>query len=213
MAVAPDYGNGLLLRSPGAAFRTPTPAPGGAFRVATPAALAGSATQQAAAPSLAISPTTATGGSGAVSAATTAAAAPSLSDYINSNFLYQQQQGVNDNALANYDASTLKGQQDTQAEQALRNQQLTTSLNDAGTTNAEDLAAHGLLRSGVDFQNQDKIDAQGVTQKSAIDSLLTNFLSQRDTGRLTQQQANQQALNSVMNQLATQFNTQNQATV
>jgi hypothetical protein len=153
------------------------------------------------------------GGGGAQVAAAPAIAKPSLSDYINSNFLYQQQQGVNDDALAGYDQQTLKGQQDTEAEQALRTQQLNQNLAAAGNTNAEDLAAHGLLRSGVNFQNQDKIDAQGVNQKSAIDSLLTQFNDTRQSGRLTQQQANAQALNSVIQQLTQQFNTQNQATI
>lgn len=146
------------------------------------------------------------GGGGASSAGVGgAAAAPSLQDYINSNFLYQQQQGVNNDSLNNFDADTLAQTQETQAQQALKEQQLGQQQNQLGQTNADNLAAHGLLDSGINFQNQDKIDANGNQQKSAIDSLLTNLVSTRAQGRLTQQQANQQALNTVMNQLSQQF--------
>jgi hypothetical protein len=145
------------------------------------------------------------GGGSAGGATSPAAAAPSLQDYINSNFLYQQQQGANDDALNNYDAQTLQQTQDTQAQQALKEQQLSQQQNQLGQTNADNLAAHGLLDSGINFQNQDKIDANGNTQQAAIDSLLTNLTSTRAQGRVTQQQANQTALNTVMNQLAQQY--------
>lgn len=145
------------------------------------------------------------GSGGGASGATSPAAAPSLQDYINSNFLYQQQQGQNDDALNNYDAGTLQQTQDTQAQQALKDQQLAQQQNQLGQTNADNLAAHGLLDSGINFQNQDKIDANGNTQQAAIDSLLTNLTATRAQGRVTQQQANQTALNTVMNQLATQY--------
>lgn len=149
------------------------------------------------------------GGGGAAAAAPVAAPVkPSLSDYINSNFLYQQAQGQGNDALANYDAATTQGQQATQAEQALKDTQLQQSLGQAGQASADSLAAHGLLDSGVNFQNQDKIDQGGVVQQNAIDSLLTNFLQGRQTGRLNQQQANNTALNGIMNQLTQQYNGQ-----
>lgn len=172
------------------------------------------ATQQAAAPQMQPSGGAAAGGGSAPAAvATQAAARPSLSDYINSNFLYQQQNGAGNDAMANFDAQTLKGQQDTEATQALRGQELQQNQDQAGNANADNLAAHGLLNSGINFQNQDKINAQGVNQRSSIDNLLSDFISGRQQGRQSQDNANRQALNGVMNQLTQQFNQQNAATV
>lgn len=150
---------------------------------------------------------------GPAAAATNIAARPSLSDYITSNFLYNQQQGANQDNLNNYDQQSLKGAQDVGADQVFRGANLQQQLGDAGNSNANDLAAHGLLRSGINFQNQDKIDANGVNQQAGIDNLLTQFNSGRQSGRLNQQQANSQALNGIMNQLTTQFNAQNGATI
>ena len=172
------------------------------------------ATQQAAAPQMQSSGGALAGaGSAPAAVATQAAARPSLSDYINSNFLYQQQNGAGNDAMANFDAQTLKGQQDTQATQALRGNELQQNQDQAGNANADNLAAHGLLNSGINFQNQDKINAQGVNQQSSIDNLLSDFISGRQQGRQTQDSANRQALNGVMNQLTQQFNQQNAATI
>lgn len=172
-----------------------------------PAAAAPQATPAAAQPANAVQALLSGGGAGGGSAVAAGgvAAAPSLSDYINNNFLYQQQQGSNADALNNYDADTLAQTQETQGQQAVREQQLGQQQNQLGQSNADNLAAHGLLDSGINFQNQDKINAAGNTQQSAIDSLLTNLTQQRQSGRLTQQQANQTALNTVMNQLAQQY--------
>ena len=192
---------------------------GGGFTGITPASsappqrIAQQATQQAAAPRMQAGGGGGGGMGGAPAAATAAAARPSLSDYINSNFLYQQQQGANDDSMTNYDAQTMKGQQDTEATQALRGNDLRQNQDQAGNANANDLAAHGLLNSGINFQNQDRINAQGVNQQASIDNLLSDFISGRQQGRQTQGNANRQALNGVMNQLTQQFNTQNAATI
>lgn len=206
----------ILNTAPASLARPGTVAMGGGFTGISPAlssppqAIAQQATQQAAAPQMQAG---GGGGSAPAAVATQAAARPSLSDYIDSNFLYQQQQGANNDAMNNFDAQTLKGQQDTQATQALRGQELQQNQDQAGNANANDLAAHGLLNSGINFQNQDRINAQGVNQQSSIDNLLSDFISGRQQGRQSQGNANRQALNGVMNQLTQQFNTQNGSTV
>lgn len=154
------------------------------------------------------------GGGGAAAAPVAAPAAapivhPSLENYINSNFLYTGQQNQNDMNLQNFDAQTLKGRQDTVATQGLREHQLQQNLNDSGQANAEDLAGRGILRSGINFQNQDKINAQGAVQHNAIADLLTQFNGGRDSGRIAQQNANQQALDAKIQQLTQAFNTTN----
>ena len=206
----------ILNTAPASLARAGTVAMGGGFTGITPTssappqALAQQATQQSAAPQMQAG---GGGGSAPAAVATQAAARPSLSDYINSNFLYQQQEGANNDAMNNFDAQTLKGQQDTQATQALRGHELQQNQDQAGNANANDLAAHGLLNSGINFQNQDRINAQGANQQSSIDNLLSDFISGRQQGRQTQGNANRQALNGVMNQLTQQFNTQNASTV
>ena len=210
-----------LTTAPAAIARPGSVALGGAptgslapAAAAAPQPIAQQATQQAAAPSMQSSGGAVAGGSSAPAAvATQAAARPSLSDYINSNFLYQQQQGANDDSMTNFDAQTMKGQQDTEATQALRGNDLRQNQDQAGNANANDLAAHGLLNSGINFQNQDRINAQGVNQQASIDNLLSDFISGRQQGRQTQGNANRQALNGVMNQLTQQFNTQNASAI
>jgi hypothetical protein len=142
----------------------------------------------------------------AAAAATQAAARPSLDDYIKSNFLYNSAKNQGDNALSDYNAGTIKGQQNVEADQGLRMNRLDQSLADQGNQNADNLAAHGLLRSGFNFQNQDKINQQGDVQKNNIANMLTDFLGQRSTGQQAQVNANQQALNTAISNITTQFN-------
>jgi hypothetical protein len=139
-------------------------------------------------------------------AATQVAARPSLDDYIKSNFLYTSAKNQGDNALSDYNAGTIKGQQNVEADQGLRNNRLDQSLADQGNQNADNLAAHGLLRSGFNFQNQDKINQQGDVQRNNIANMLTDFLGARNTGQQAQVNSNQQALNNAISQLTTQFN-------
>jgi hypothetical protein len=139
-------------------------------------------------------------------AATQAAARPSLDDYIKSNFLYNSTKAQGDNALSDYNAGTLKGQQNVVADQGVRNNRLDQSLADQGQQNADSLAAHGLLRSGFNFQNQDKINQQGDMQRNNIANLLTDFIAGRNTGQQAQVNSNQQALNTAISNLTTQFN-------
>lgn len=153
------------------------------------------------------------GGGGSAVAATQAAAAPSLDDYIKNNFLYTSTADQNQRQLDDFDAQTLKGQQDVQAQQALKQQNLQQNLNDAGQANAEDLAGRGLLRSGINFQNQDRINQGGEQQQNQIAQLLTDFTGQRQTGRQQQLTANQAALNAQIAALTQQFNGQNSASV
>lgn len=131
---------------------------------------------------------------------------PSLQDYISNNFLYNSTKAQGDNALSDYNAGTLKGEQNVQGDQALKLNNLQTSLNDAGTQSADNLAAHGLLRSGFNFQNQDKINQQGDIQKNNIANMLTDFLGQRAQGQQQQVNANQSALNNAINNITTQYN-------
>jgi hypothetical protein len=106
-----------------------------------------------------------------------------LEDYIKSNFLVQQQRGEAERLTNDFDAETLRGRQETTAAQGLRSSDLTRKLGVLGQNSAEDLAGRGLLRSGINFQQQDKINAEGVVQRSAIDQLMTDFNTKRISGR------------------------------
>lgn len=147
------------------------------------------------------------GGGGAAAVAAPVAARPSLTDYINGNYLYQNQQKQNQLALSDFDAQTALGQQQTQAEQAQKEQALQQSLADLGNTNAESEAGRGLLNSGFTIQNQDKINQQGAVQDNSIQGLLSAFIQQRQAARAAQAQQGNSALDTVMQQLTQNYNT------
>lgn len=180
-----------------------------------PLAVAGSSLP----PASPLSPATPSGGGsgsgGGTIAAPAAPAAPAmtLDQYIKNNFLYNQTQAAQSNALSNYDANTLKGTQDTQALQSQRESQLQQTQADAGNANANNLAARGLLRSGINFQNQDKINATGAQAQNGIDNLLTNFVGAQQGGRANLVNQQQQALNTVLGQVMQQFNGGNTALI
>jgi hypothetical protein len=151
------------------------------------------------------------GGGGGRSGGAAAAAAPALTlqDYINSAFPYVQQQQTNGLNLQDFDAGTLQQQQQTQAQQDLQSSQLQNSLDTMGLNSAGDLASRGLLRSGLNFQAQDKINQYGVQQHNQIAQEMTDLVNQRAQARLQQIQANNAALNNVIASLTSQFNGQN----
>lgn len=152
-------------------------------------------------------PTVMGGGGGTTFASAASSPAPmSLEDYISGNFLYNSQEGENSRMLQDFDAETLRMQQETEAQQNLQRSVLQQVLNNMGIESAGGLASRGLLRSGINFQEQDKINQYGVQQENGIAQMLTGLLSQRTGGRLSQEQANRQALNQVINQLTSQFN-------
>ena len=178
--------------------------------VLAPAPAQAPSTQQAPAPQAILGGNVTSAPVGATAAASTPATAPpSLNDYIKNNFLYQSQDAANQRSMDNYNAQTLKGTQDVQAQQALKDQNLQQSLADQGNQNANSLAAHGLLRSGFNFQNQDKINAGGMQQQNGINQLLTDYTGQRQTGALSQQDANAAAMNKQIQALTQAYNTQN----
>ncbi len=145
-------------------------------------------------------------GGGGAAAATQAAERPSLDDYIKSNFLYTSQENENERMLDDFDADTLRQQQDVEADQSVRRGDLYRRQADAGNANAEDFASRGLGRSGLVFQGQDRINAAGADQENSIAQLLSDLLSGRQQGRAQQEQANRSALNERINQLTSQFN-------
>jgi hypothetical protein len=147
------------------------------------------------------------GGGGGGAAAAALPARPSLTDFINGNYQYQDQQNQNNLALQDFDADTAQQKAATAADQAVKEQALQQNLADAGVSNAEGEAGRGLLRSGFTEQNQDKINAQGATQDNAIQGLMTALMSSRQTARQTQAQQNQAALNTIMGTLTQQYNT------
>lgn len=148
-----------------------------------------------------------------VVASASAAPAPapiSFDDFVNNDFFYQQQLAENSRLLSDFDAETLRMRQETEARQALQRQYLAERLADMGIESAGDQASRGLLRSGSTFKKQDRINQYGVQQENDIAQMLTDLLSQRTAGRVSQEQANRAAINQVLNQLATRFNQQQQ---
>jgi hypothetical protein len=156
------------------------------------------------------------GGGGGAAMAQPAPPAPpavprvSLEDYIRGNFLYKNQEAENQRLLGDYDAQTMMGQQQTEADQTSRRTDLNRTMDEAGVANANEKAARGTLRSGFTFQDQEKINVQGTQQRKFIDDLLTNFIAQRGSGRVNEQAQGRNRSNSVMTSLTDQFNkTQN----
>jgi hypothetical protein len=142
----------------------------------------------------------------------TAAAAPvmTLDDFIKNDFFYNQQLGENERLLSDYDAESLRLQQQTEAQQALQRQYLADRLADMGVENAGNMAANGLLRSGLTFKKQDRINEYGVQQENDIAQTLTDLLGNRQSGRVQQEAANRAAVNNILNQLAQRFNASQQ---
>jgi hypothetical protein len=159
------------------------------------------------------SPPASSGGGGSTGggyAAPAVAAAPriSLQDYINNDFSYRQgldEFGENGRRMQEFDSETKRLRGETERDQAVRREDLTQDIGEESIGAAEDLAGRGLLRSGGLFQEQDRINRSGAQRSSAIDDILTDFLSQRQTGRLTQEQANRAALNDRINQITQQY--------
>lgn len=155
------------------------------------------------------------GGSGGSSAATGTAAAsagvvakiPTLQDYINKNYLLTTTDAENSRKLQDFDAESLAGRQDTEADQAKREAYLDQDLDRQGQDSAESFASRGLGRSGLVFQAQDKIDASGEKQRDGIDDLLTDYLKQRTSSRLQQQAQNRSSRAAVIQQLTDAYNT------
>jgi hypothetical protein len=138
------------------------------------------------------------------------AAAPrvSLRDFIDNDFSYRQAQdefGVGGRREQEFDAETKRLRGETEADQKVRREQLTQDIGDESIDAAEDLAGRGMLRSGGLFQEQDRINRSGAQRSSAIDDILSDFLSTRATGRLAQQQQNRAAINDRIQQLTSQY--------
>lgn len=155
-------------------------------------------------------PKAASGGGGGGGVATAAAPAMTLDDFIKNDFFYNQQLGENERLLSDFDAESLRLQQQTEAQQRLQRQYLADRLADMGIENAGGMAANGLLRSGMTFQKQDKINEYGVQQENDIAQTLTDLLGNRQSGRVQQEAANRAAVNNILNQLAQRFNASQQ---
>jgi hypothetical protein len=148
------------------------------------------------------------GGGGSAAAATVAAARPSLQDYIANNFMKQQADQEGQRRLGEFDADTGRQRGLVQADQRLRQTNLQQTLDDQGESNAETMAARGLLRSGLTFQNQDKINQFGNQQRGVIDNLLSSFETNRASQRVQQEQANRQAIADAISKITDQYTTQ-----
>jgi len=148
------------------------------------------------------------GPGGGATAAPVAPAAPQMSfdDFVAKDFGYTQTKNENSRRLQDYDAETLRSQQETEAEQEMRRAALDETLTTMGGDWANDAANRGVLRSGLYLQGQDQVDQQGVEGNQDIDQLLTNLISQRQGGRVQQEATNRGALNDVLSQLSQKFN-------
>ena len=153
------------------------------------------------------------GGGGGSAAAMVAPAGPamSLEDFIQNHFLKKQTENEMARALEDFDAETMRMQQETEADMALRQQDLQRDLDDAGLENAGSFAARGLDRSGLVFQAQDRINAEGQQRGRQIQEMLTSLLGDRGRGRIQQQRQGEALLNQRIAELTRQFNEQNQA--
>lgn len=129
-------------------------------------------------------------------------------DFVKNDFFYNQRLAENERLLSDFDAETLRMQQETEARQQLQRQYLAERLADMGIASAGDQAARGMLRSGSTFQKQDRINQYGAKEENTIAQLLTDLLSERTSGRVAQEQANRAAINQVLQQLASRFNSE-----
>lgn len=129
-----------------------------------------------------------------------------LTDYIAKDPTYTAEISEGKRRLADFDAESLLGRQRTEAEQAVKLQDLGRFLTESSLGNAESMAGRGLLRSGGTFLNQDKINAEGNVKRNSIQDLLTQFLQERARGRTAQEAANRQAANERISQITQQYN-------
>lgn len=148
------------------------------------------------------------GGGGYAPAAAAAPARVSLRDFIDKDFGYKQavdEYGDNGRRIREFDAETERGRGETERDQAVRREDLEQDMGEESLDAANSLAGRGLLRSGGLFLEQDKINRAGAQRRSAIDDLLANFLSQRGSGRIQQQQQGRSAINERINALTQQY--------
>lgn len=148
------------------------------------------------------------GGGGGYAAPAPAPALPprrSLAEVIDSDFGLRQQRDENARLESEFGAETGRLRGETEREQALRRQELSTDLEDMTLDSSESLASRGLLNSGGLFLNQDKINAEGGRRESSIADMLTNLLAQRGQGLLGIQSQGRNALNERINQLTQQY--------
>lgn len=147
------------------------------------------------------------GGGGGAAGAVGAIAVPSFDQYIANDFGYRQAENENTRRLNDFDAETLRGRQQTEAEQGLRRTALQQVLQDAGGEWAGDTADRGLLRSGLYQQGQDRfVDQRGVQGNQDIDQLLSEFISNRGAGRIQEEASGRNALNEVLSRLSADYN-------
>lgn len=153
------------------------------------------------------------GGGGGPIASMIAPSAPTitLEDFIQDHFLRRQTENENARGLEDFDAESLRLRQETEADMRLRQQDLQRDLDDAGLENAGSFAARGLDRSGLVFQGQDRINAEGARRGQQIQEMLTSLLGDRGRGRVERQRSGEALLNQRIAELTRQFNDQNQA--
>jgi hypothetical protein len=106
-----------------------------------------------------------------------------LEKFIQNHILRQQAENEAQRSLEDFDAETLRGKQETEADMAVREQDLDMQLADMGRDSAGDFASRGLERSGLMFQRQDRINEEGVRRRGDISDLLTQFIGDRGRGR------------------------------
>lgn len=154
------------------------------------------------------------GGGGGGFAAPAAAAAPprpSLREFIDNDLSYRQANdefGDTGRRMREFDAETSRLRGETERDQAVRRQDLEQDAIGESQDLANDFAGRGLLRSGGIFQQQDILNQDVGRRRSAIDDILTDFLSNRQGSRVQQQAANRQALNERLASLTNQYTSQ-----
>lgn len=178
---------------------------------AAPATAAAPAPAPAPAPSYGGGDSGGGGGGGGFAAAAPTPPRISLQDYINNDFAYKQSQdeyGDGGRRMQEFDAQTARQRGETERDVDFRKKNLEGELGEASIDSAEDLAGRGMLRSGGLFLAQDKINQEGNQRRSSIDDILADFISQRDTERVSQQQQNRAALNEQLNQITQRYQSQ-----
>lgn len=184
--------------------RTATPVGSGSVR--PPAAAAPAPSYRA--------PSSGGGGSFSSFAAPAVAAPPprpSLREFIDNDFSYRQAQdeyGDSGRRMAEFDAESDRMKGEVERDQAVRREDLDSDLKTESLDTANDFAARGLLRSGGIFTAQDEINRGGAQRRSAIDDLLSSFLSERGSARVSQLQQNRQAINDRINAITQQYQSQ-----
>jgi hypothetical protein len=128
-----------------------------------------------------------------------------LAQVIDEDFGLRQQRDENARLEAEYGAETERLRGETEREQGVRREELSTDLEDMTLDSSESLAARGLLHSGGLFVNQDKINAEGGRRENSIADMLTNLLSSRGQGLLGVQAQGRNALNDRINQITQQY--------